>query len=134
MRIFVKTVFALLIVILLVNVVGTIMVYEYKQRVRVYEGMGALSGVRDTIMKSFERTKKLPADFSSFIAQSRFEGAAFTLRADGLRLVAVFDPYQGESSGKSISLAARIDAANGAVTWKCSSEDIPPKFLQPECR
>jgi hypothetical protein len=117
---------------------------DHKDRVRVSVALGQADAIRSAALERFEKTKQLPADLSTLIAQPHYvsqKGAnvadmpdrvAFSFRAEGPRLLATFENDQGALAGQTLML--ELEAQGDTIRWKCWSTQIQDRYLPGPCR
>ena len=109
---------------------------DYRIRARVGTGLQAGDTLRQALQAHHERTGRFPdpAEFEALargvVERSEVLGAArFDPQRNRLVLTLAAPPTL---VGKTLTLSARPD--NGALDWRCSSEDIAPRYLPARCR
>jgi hypothetical protein len=117
---------------------------DHKERVRVGVALVQAGAIRDAALEHFEKTKQIPADLSNFIAQPHYVSqqdtkvadmparVAFSIRAEGPRLIVIFDPDQGALAGQTLNL--ELQAQSETIRWKCWSKQIQDRHLPAQCR
>ena len=117
---------------------------DHKERVRVSVAIVQAGAIRDAALERFEKTKQLPADLSTFIAQPHYVSrgdtnaadmparVAFSFKAEGPRLLVIFDPDQGALAGQTLTLELQVQSET--IQWKCWSTQIQDRHLPPQCR
>jgi hypothetical protein len=117
---------------------------DHKERVRVSVALVETGAIRNTIRDNFEKTRQLPAALSTFISQPHYVSqqdepaadmparVAFSVRAEGPRLLVMFDPDQGALAGQTLNFELQVQ--NETISWKCWSTQIQNLYLPPWCR
>ena len=124
--------------------IGLVAEDDHKERVRVSVALGQAATIRNAALEHFEKTKQLPANLSSFIAEPRYARenksgesdmpgrVAFSQKSDGRLLLITFDSDQGALAGQTLIL--ELQAENETIRWKCSSTQIRDRYLPSMCR
>ncbi len=133
---------SLLVIVTILATTCVTAVKDKRQRVRVVMALSEASRVSTAVTNYFEKAKAFPSDLSPFITQSHYvqeqdvddfpKRIAFVLKAEQQRLRVVFDQDQGPLSGKALILTPGFSGTS--VSWVCSSEGIPDRYLPLSCR
>lgn len=100
---------------------------DYAVRAKIVEALGAVAPLRDEILAAYAgkqpfRTGPIPATSSSV--------KSIDVGSNGAIVITL---VPGVAGGGAIVYAPTIDSA-GTVSWRCSSQKIPPKYLPAACR
>jgi type II secretory pathway pseudopilin PulG len=109
----------------------------YTPRARVSEVILSLSDGRTTLVDFIARHDRLPRDAKELGWPGPGEQVSRYVRArsyDGTKgeLVAVAQGIGRDVDGKSVRMKPTLEM--GAVSWRCYSPDMPPKYLPASCR
>jgi type IV pilus assembly protein PilA len=137
------TLIELMIVVAIIGILAAVALpayQDYTTRAKVSEMILAASAGRTSLSEAYAANGKFPPDTSSadYVAtqSSKYVSGVSYAIASSNAVITVTGRNLGNSAadGKKLKLTGVGDASAGTVTWTCTPDDMPAKYLPATCR
>jgi Tfp pilus assembly protein PilE len=132
----VLVIIAVLVLISTIGILAAIAIpayQDYTMRTRTYEALAFGKAAAESVAKYYGQHQVVPDTLADAGFAASRPLSVRAIGVDSQNGAVVITLAAGPIDGKELLLVPSTDAS-GRITWKCTSEDIPPKYLPAECR